>query len=381
MQRFRSSFMEIDLDALEQNYRVLSELAGSPIIPMVKADAYGHGDVEVAKVCAQLGAPFMGVALIEEGVRLRAAGISTPILCFCYWEENGAREMIEKCLTPILSRTDQIKALSSLLKKGDKYPVHLKINTGMNRLGFEESEIETVVDLVDDEIIEVQGICTHFAASHDYADPKGITRRQIERFIPVYEKAKSRWPAIVAHTHNSAAIVGGAEPRFDFCRAGIALYGAVPELHPNADLTGVASKIDKIKPVMAIKSHVRQIRKVSEGSGVSYDHRWTAAKESNIVTIPIGYADGVPRLITNKGRVLIKGKHCPLIGTICMDYILADVTHLDEEVRPGDEVIFLGNQGDSTIEIKELADIVQTNTYEILTGLRARLPREYKRST
>jgi alanine racemase len=372
--RFRNTFAEVDLTALEENFVYLQGLAKNiAMAPMVKADAYGHGDVQVSRVCEKLGARFLGVALIEEGIKLRLAGIQVPILVFCQFDSIGAEAMVKFRLTPILSTFDQINKLKSVVNETASYPVHVKFNTGMERLGFEPSEATQVAtELRRESFLKMEGVCTHFASSDDFAHEKSATKEQINLFQKIMGeiKAQGRDP-ILFHYLNSGGILGGVEPRLDLARPGISIYGVLP--------VRMNLKVE-LKPVMSVKSFVAFIHKVKKGGKVSYGGTWQAPKNSVIAVISIGYADGIPRQVSNKGQVIIRGEICPMVGTICMDSLMVDVTNLAEKNQGpmiGDEVVLIGSQHDKVISARDLADAAQMSPYEILTGMQGRLPRIY----
>lgn len=341
---------------------------------MVKADGYGHGDVQVARVCERLGARSLGVALIEEGIRLRLAGIQSPILAFTSFDSVGAEAMVKYRITPVLSQMEQIQKLKNALHEHAGFPVHVKFNTGMQRLGFEPGEAEHVAREFESEgYFKLEGVCTHFASSEDVGDPKGTTAEQIEIFGEISKSFKQhvQWP-LLFHYLNSAAILSGLEPALDLARPGIALYGAYPKLHQKPKAS--------VEPVMSVKTFVAFTHSVKKGAKVSYGGTWQAGRDSVIAVLPIGYADGIPRALSNKGRVLIRGEFCPVTGIVCMDYTLVDVTDLAKKglgVEVGDEAVVIGKQKENRILAEEMAEAASTIPYEILTGMQSRLPRVY----
>ena len=376
--KLRNTFAEISLAAIERNFKVLkAEFGGGMLAPMVKADGYGHGDIEVARVCEGLGARFLGVALIEEGIKLRQAGIKTPILTFSHFDSVGAEAIVRYRLTPVVSQFEQIKKLRNVVHEQASYPVHVKFNTGMQRLGFEpEAATEMSEQIEKDFFLKLEGVCTHFSSGEEFPLPEASTHEQIKIFsdIMIAVKKKIQSPLIV-HTHNSASVLSHVTPRLDMARPGIALYGALPKLyrdHKNF------SKL--LEPVMAIKSFIGFMHKVKKGGKVSYGGTWEAKKDSIIAVVPIGYSDGIPRSLSNKGFVLIRGERCPQVGLICMDYLMVDVTALSEKKSSavlGDEVVLIGKQENESIRVEEVAELAGTIPYEILTGIQPRLARIY----
>ena len=254
------------------------------------------------------------------------------------------------------------------------YPVHIKFNTGMQRLGFEPEEASKVAQEFQKEAyLKLEGVCTHFTDSADFGNPEGATAQQIKIFQKIMKdvRATTQNP-ILFHYLNSAAMLSGLEPQLDLARPGISLYGALPRLK--------SSSLASVTPVMSVKSFIGFIHRVNKGEKVSYGGTWQAPKNSVIAVIPMGYADGFPRVLSNKGNVLIRGKMCPVVGIICMDYFMVDVTELAEKNQGpliGDEVVVIGRQNDKTISAQDLANMAQTVPYEILTGMQGRLPRIY----
>jgi len=286
----------------------------------------------------------------------------------------GAEALLKYRLTPVVSNFDQIAKLKDAVNETALYPVHLKFNTGMQRLGFDPADATRAAhEIKKDSFLKVEGVCTHFSSGEDFGDSNGSTIQQVSDFQKVISDIKKQiQDPILFHYLNSAAILTRVEPQLDVARPGITLYGALPKLKPG--VTGT------VKPVMSVKSFVGFIHRLHKGAKVSYGGTWQAPKDSVISVVPMGYADGIPRLASNKGQVLIRGQMCPMVGTICMDYIMVDVTHLAESnIGPviGDEVVIIGTQQKNTITAQDLGVAAQTSSYEILTGMQGRLPRIY----
>jgi alanine racemase len=375
--KLRNSFAEINLKALEQNYLALKTAFGGALAPMVKADGYGHGDVQVARVCESLGARFLGVALIEEGIKLRQAGIQTPILVFSHFDSVGAESIVRYRLTPIISQFDQIRKLKAAVHEEAAYHVHVKFNTGMQRLGFEpEMADEVAKEFEVPGYLKLEGVCTHFATGEDFGTPESTTVEQIKLFSNITAKIKARLQSsLILHYQNSASILSSVTPKLDMARPGLSLYGAVPKLKVQND-----ALVSKLEPVMTVKSIIAFIHSVKKGARVSYGGTWQASRDSLIGVIPVGYADGYPRILSNKSSVLVAGERCPQVGAIGMDYFMIDVTGLKErglQVALGDEVVLIGKQKQNQIRAEELADLAGTVVYEILTGIQSRLARVY----
>jgi alanine racemase len=374
--RLRNTFSEISLPSLERNYKKLAGLASldgaGGLIPMVKADAYGHGDVQVARTCERLGAHALGVVLIEEGMRLRMAGVQARVLVFGQFDAVGAEQLVRYRLTPVLSEMGQFEKLKAVLPKGSTLPVHVKFNTGMQRLGFEPAQAAEVAGrFARESDLVLEGVCTHFVAGNDAANPEGITARQMKMFSTIQQEFSKLAKPAIFHTKNSAALLLKMKPGLDCSRPGLALYGATPPLDQKINTV--------LEPVMSIKSSVAFLHTVRKGEGVSYSASWKAKRDSVIAVIPIGYAVGYPRALSNKAEVLLRGERCPVAGIVCMDYSMIDVTDLAQkrEIVLGEEVVLMGAQGAAVIGVEELANWAGSIPYEILTGIQARVPRVY----
>lgn len=373
--RYRNSFAEINLQNLEQNFLALKNLAkGGGLIPMVKADAYGHGDVHTAKICEALGARYLGVALIEEGVKLRMAGINAPILVFGFFDSVGADAIVKYRLTPVLSSFDQIEKLKSVLNEQASYPVHAKFNTGMQRLGFEPEDATRVAEEFSlESFLKLEGICTHFVSSDDIGNKNGISQEQQKIFSEIKKKVKAKvQSSFVTHLSNSAGILSEAINDTELYRPGLSLYGVFPKL----EKTLFDKHRPQFAPVLSLRSQIAHIRPVKKGASVSYGATWKAQKDSRVAVVPLGYADGIPRALSNRGSVLINGVRCPIAGIVCMDYFMVDITGVPSAVM-SDEVTLIGTQKDKTIDVSEVAEWAQTISYEILTGIQPRVPRVY----
>jgi len=369
-ERYRNSFAEVNLSALAYNYRALEKLLpkGGFMAPMVKADAYGHGDVQVARVCQELGARYLGVVLIEEAVKLRKAGLAANILVFAPFDSYGAEAIVRYQLTPVLTDWEQIERLKIATHDEAAYPVHLKIQTGMGRLGFAVDEVPVLtVELAKQNYIRVQGVCTHFAMADDFKNPNGITQRQIRNFQKALEILKPLEP-FEKHFLNSAALLSGLTPSYEGARPGIALYGCLPTLPVPPPV--------QLRPVLSLKSSVGHVQKIKKGESVSYSATWKATRDSVLAVIPLGYADGWPRALSNKAEALIRGRRVKQVGIVCMDYHMLDITDVPG-VETGDEVVLIGQQKNEVITSSDVALLAGSISYEILTGIQARVPRIY----
>jgi alanine racemase len=353
----------IDLAALEANTARLGALAGVPLWAVVKADAYGHGAVAIGRALARHPAVCgLAVSLLEEALELRAAGISGPIMVMGPTNRSGYRELTQHDLTPLVSSFEDLEKLNVL---PNPPAVHLKVDTGMSRLGFHADEIDraAVSGLL------ITGIGTHLACADgdDPDDPNSLTRKQLIRFGAACAAVKRRLGdanPIQRHAGNSSALVKFPAARLDAIRPGLALYG-----------NGIAREPVDLDPVLHLVTEVAQVRDVRAGESVSYDAVWRAGRDSRIAILPVGYADGYPRRLTGKAGVNIGNTRFPIVGTVCMDMAMVDVTDAGTPVVPGDEVILLGGQRDSRITVAELAAWAGLSEYEVTCGISKRVPR------
>ncbi len=372
---YRPTRAGVDLDALVHNLHAvraqLPKEAG--VMAMVKADAYGHGAVPVARVLRDADVQAFGVATVEEGVELRKADISLPIVIMGGLMGAGApaaERMIEADLTPVLHSAGGLATVEAAAKKADRtVSVHLKIDTGMSRLGLRPEALPSFLDaLAHASHIEIEGVMTHLA---DAGEEK-VCVEQLESFAAArafIEEALG--PVRIWHAANSTAVFHQSAVAFAgaaeiWVRPGLALYGDNTGFHECAEL----------KPVLSLVSTVALLKRVPEGTHVSYAGTFTTARASRLAVVPIGYADGYPWSASGRAQVLVRGKRLPVVGRVTMDMIVVDVTDLPE-VHVGDEVVLLGEQGDDAIVLSELADWAGTITYEILTRISKRMPRVY----
>lgn len=358
----------IDLAALARNLRQARSLAGSAdILAVVKADAYGHGAVSVTRALAREGVRRFGVATVQEGALLRDAGVQAQILVMGGLLPAQLGDVLAYRLTPVIHEPSLAEALAGRLPAGrPPYPVHLKVDTGMGRLGFLPEEVLPVLQSRSFESrLLVEGLMTHLADS-DNADP-AYTQHQIDRFETlVGQVAGSGFKIPLVHAANSAAIIGHPAARFNAVRPGLMLYGYAP-LAPSRTPPDLA-------PVLTLRSAVVQVRRLNKGDSVSYNRTFIASKPTRIAVLPIGYADGYSRALSNKGAVLLQGRRCPVVGRVCMDMTLVDVTPLPA-VSIGDEAVLIGRQGDEAVPATEVAAWAGTIPYEVLCGIGPRVPR------
>lgn len=361
----------VDLAALTFNLRQARQClsAGCEILAVVKADAYGHGAVAVTRALAQQGVTRFGVATIQEGAQLRDAGIHAQVLVMGAVPPAQFADLLGYALTPVLYDSLMAAELAARLGSGPvPYPVHLKVDTGMGRLGLTP---EQVLPLLQSPVFQgplrLEGLMTHLADA-DNEDPT-YTRSQLERFRMVLTQLRTAGLSVpLIHAANSAAILGHPAAHFTAVRPGLMLYGY------SAAPAGTAST--DLKPVLTLRSQVAQVRTVAAGDSVSYNRTFIASRPSRIAVLPIGYADGYSRTLSNRGQVLVQGRRCPVVGRVCMDMTLVDITDLPT-VRPGDEAVLIGRQGHDAILATDLAAWIGTIPYEVLCGIGPRVLRVY----
>lgn len=365
------TWAEIDLDALVHNFDIIKkEATGAKLMAVVKADAYGHSARIVAPILEQHGADAFAVSNIEEAITLRGCGITRPILILGYTPVSMAAQLYLNDISQCVYSPEYAAALSKrACTDGVKVKVHIKLDTGMSRLGFDcrdekLSGIEEAVTAARLKGFVFEGIFTHFAVSdRTETSEDGFTDKQYFRFCTAAERfEKAGLRPKYRHCCNSAAFCLDSDKHFDMCRPGIILYG----LTPSSDL----KLKENFVPVMTVKSVVSMVKTIKKGDTVSYGRTFTAEKEMKIATVTAGYADGYPRLLSNKGYVLINGKRANIIGRVCMDQMSVDVSDI-EDVKQGDEVILFGK----TLPVEELADMCGTINYEIICGISPRVPR------
>ena len=364
-------YAEINLDAMCSNVsQALERMKPAKLMAIIKTDAYGHGAVKSAKALDEIGVYAFGVATPGEALELRRAEIKNPILILGYVFEEYFDRMIENDIDLALFDLNTAKLLNSHAEKlGKKARVHIKADTGMGRIGFQpcDESAEIIKEIAALNNIEIDGMFTHFACA-DSKD-KASVNRQIERFTNFVAKVRSEGVSLpIVHCYNSASIVDFDKPLFDMVRCGIITYG----LEPSDEVSKTNIKLQK---VMSIKSHVAYVKKVGAGFTVSYGSTYVTDKETEIATIPVGYGDGYPRTLSNKGMVLIGGHFAKIIGRVCMDQFMVDVTGLG--VSRGDEVILMGSDGENSITAEEIGALSGRFNYELVCDINKRVPRVY----
>lgn len=369
---YRPVWAEIDLAAVRANVHALRDRCEpAQLLAVVKADAYGHGAVPVARAALDAGAVGLGVALVEEGIELREAGIEAPILVLSEPVPEAAPSVVRAALTPVVYTLTGIDALAKAVADGgmhERLPVHLKVDTGMHRVGCStEDAIELAAQVVDRPELELAGICTHLAVADE--PDNSYTADQLARFEGVLAACRARGlPTGMVHAANTAAAIEWPTSRFDMVRVGIGCYGISP-----------ADELDdriELQPAMSVKARVSHVKSVPAGTRLSYGLRYETERETRIATVPIGYADGVPReLPARGGSALVRGRRCAMAGTVTMDQLMLDAGDLPVEV--GDQVVLIGRQGHEEISAASWARAMGTVTYTIVCGIGPRVPRVY----
>lgn len=371
--KLNRAWAEIDLDAIAHNTREIKKLTGNRVEMMgvVKADAYGHGVLEVVRTLLDNGVAQLAVSMLDEAIQIRKMGIDVPILVLSYTDPARADEIVLNRVTQTVFSMDLAQALSAAaVRLGKDVKIHVKVDTGMTRVGFMPgySAVKNIMEIAKMPGIILEGIFTHFASA-DESD-SSYTIMQFERFMSLCtELARVGIHIPVKHVCNSAAILQYPEMYLDVVRPGVILYG----LYPSKE---VARKID-LRPAMTLKANVILVKDVDSDVCISYGRTFRTSRKSRIATVPIGYADGYTRLMSNKGRMLVNGEFAPVVGRICMDQCMIDATDLKHEVSVGDEVVIFGKQNGACISVDEIADQVGTINYELVCIIGKRIPRVY----
>lgn len=359
---------EVDLGCVRRNVSRIKGLlrTGTLLLAVVKANAYGHGEVECAGAAIEGGADWLGVARVEEGAALRRAGIDRPILLLAQPPLSALPAAAEHRLTPTIYTEDAARAWAAQCGPGERLRCHLKVDTGMHRYGVAYERAEEFLDLLRAlDGLEVEGIWTHFAVAEDVAN--SFTSQQHKLFLELLDSLGDKSAGLLRHMSNSAGSLTLPGAHLDLVRTGIATYG----IHPSPALAETLP----LEPAMSLKSRVGLVKRLPAGESLSYGQRYTLRREGTVATIPCGYADGLRRALTNTGEVLIRGRRYRISGTITMDHFLVDAG--DDEVAAGDEVVILGRQGDDEITAQEMAGKLDTIPYEVVCGISARVRRIY----
>jgi alanine racemase len=371
---YRPTVAEVSLDALGHNIGVFREHlpAGTRILASVKANAYGHGAVETAREAVAAGADYLGVAFLDEALQLRRAGIRAPILVFGFTPAAGLPVARDHDITITIYREDILDAAADLPENGKKLKAHIKIDTGMGRIGVlpgreAESFLEKAFRLPQ---LEIEGLYTHYARADE--KDKSYTDMQAARFAGVVDYVrKCGMPVSIVHQGNSAAGIDLPQHVGSMLRLGIGMYG----LYPSEEVNHAAVRL---KPVMTLKTEIVHVKRLAPGEGISYGTRYFTRGEETIATLPVGYADGFSRMLSGKAEVLIRGRRYPVVGTICMDQCMVRLD--DDAFVPGEEVVLIGRQDREVISAEEVAARLGTINYEITCMVASRVPRVYRKN-
>jgi alanine racemase len=367
----RPTHVEIDLAALRYNLQQARRQAGPgcQVLAVVKADAYGHGAARVAPALQAAGADCFGVAMVEEGVELRRAGIVRPILVLGGIYPDQEEEVGRHALTPCLFDLAAARRLNAFaLAAGGVFPFHLKLDTGMGRVGFRPEELSAVLgEFAVLKGLTMEGVITHLALADEPEHP--FTDEQLRLFRDCLGQIRAAgFAPRFTHLANSAALFSRKTPECNMVRPGIVLYGSLPSAH-------FAGRLD-LRPVMSFRTSVTQLKTVPAGTGISYGHRFRASQPTTLAAIPVGYADGYSRHLSCQGEVLVHGRRAMVAGTVCMDWTLIDVSHIPD-VAVGDQVTLLGRDNGNVISAEEWAGKVGSISYEVFCQVSKRVPRIY----
>lgn len=373
----RPTWAEINLDHLAFNFHSIKSFIGSKIkvMAVVKADGYGHGSVKCAQRLEKEGIDWFGVAIPEEGVELRSAGIRKRILCLGGFWHGQEQLLLNNNLTPVIYQIDKARSLNKAASdRGNLASIHVKIDTGMGRIGVRFDAISQFAEQLQElKNIEVEGLLTHFAAA-DNLNEKNFTNMQIQRFneaCAIFENKGFR--PIYKDLANSPATIGFPQSRSNLVRIGGILYGLGDDVLPKGIIK------PELKAVLTVKTKVSLLKKVPKNETIGYGRTFQTSRDSVIATIPIGYQDGLPRALSNKGHVIINDKYAPIVGRISMDWTILDVTDIPN-VKLDDEVVIIGNQTGCKVNAEEIAKAADTISYEITCGIHRRVPRIYVES-
>jgi len=366
---FRPTVAEVDLDAIRRNVRILKP-PNAELMAVVKANAYGHGDVPVAHYAQEGGASWIGVALVEEGLRLRESNLGGRILVLTEFPPGSEKEALAASLTPTLytdSGLESVAEAAWALSRTGRVGVHVKIDTGMHRVGLPPDRAVEFCRKAAHQGLEIEGVWTHLAVSEEPNNP--ANRHQLKVYARVLDElAVAGIRPRYRHAANSGATLGIPESHFDLVRVGIAMYG----VSPGPALDG---RVD-LQPAMSFRSRVGMVKRVAAGEGISYGLRYHPERETTVATVPVGYADGYLRALSAAGKVLIRGRRYPVAGTVTMDQLMVDCG--DDPVEPGDEVVLFGEQEGQRITAEEVGAWAGTIGYEIVCAVSERVPREYR---
>lgn len=365
------AWIEVDLDAVRFNYRTIRRIVGqdTKICAVVKADAYGHGVYEIARTLSEEKVDYFAVAILDEAVELRKRGITEPILVLGPMMPGQAGYVLRYDITQTVCSLEMAEELSrEAFRRRKKVKVHIKVDTGMGRIGMYHEEAAPQISAIKDlPFLELEGIFTHFATAD--CKNKAYVQEQWRIFNHLIKDLKIQGIEIpIAHVATSATVIDLPEMKMDMVRPGLMLYG----LYPRADQR---EKVE-LKPALTYKARISFLKDITNRRSISYGRKYFAEVGEKIATLPVGYNDGIRRILTNQGEVLIRGKKCPMVGTVCMDHVLINVTHLPE-VKRFDEVVIMGRQGEEEIPVDTVAEKLDTINYEVVSCIGKRVPRVY----
>lgn len=369
----RPAFLEIDLRNLAYNVRNIKKRLGQKVefLAVVKADGYGHGACEVSKVVLKNGADSLGVAILEEGIELREKGIKSPIVIICPESYGREKGILKYNLQPTITDFKFAQLLSGEAQKQKKIAgVYIKVDTGMGRYGFLPEEAYDLVRKIKNfKNIKIKGILSQLSTSDE--KDKDFALKQLSSFKHVLDQLEfPNEGKLIKSIANSGAVLDLPETYFNQVRVGLLMYGIYPSEEVSLSI--------EVEPVLSLKSKILFFKKVKKGTAIGYGKTFVTQRDTKVATVPLGYADGYFRLLSNKGRVLIKGKKVPIIGRVCMDAFMVDVTDV-LRVKTGDEVVLIGKQGKEEITVGDVASWAQTFSYEVISRMGRRLPLVYKR--
>jgi len=357
---------DVEAAAIRHNVELIRRRVGEgvAVMAMVKAAGYGHGAALTAAAALDGGATWLGVSSAEEALQLRAEGFAVPLLVVGATPPAHLEALVGAGVQITVWDPEQVAAVAAAAGQGLPARIHLKVDSGMGRLGAAPEAVPELARAVERAGARVEPVAafTHFADAEEDPD---FTRRQDQVFLDAVDGLRRRWPGLLLHAANSAAALGLPETRHDLVRCGLAIYGYAP-----SKLAGV----DELRPAMSFRARVTQVKTVRRGQSVGYGRTWVAARDTRVAAIAAGYADGVQRVQSNRGSVLVGGRRCPIIGRISMDQLTADVSHVGE-VRPGDEAVLFGRQGEAWLGADEVAAAGGTISYEVLCAVSSRVPR------
>ena len=363
---------DIDLDAIRKNVITMKNRIPreKKLLAVIKANAYGHGAIEVANALEDLS-DYYGVACVDEAVELRKAGITKPILILGYTDTSLYETIVQYDITQTIYTLEQAKHLSEIANQlGKIAKIHIKIETGMNRIGFpcEKESVMEIAEIAKFSGIDMEGIFTHYYKAD--AKDKSLANQQLSRFTQMVEWLEQEGIHFaIRHISNSAGIMEMPNETYDMVRSGIVTYG----LYPSEEMDKEACVL---YPAMQLKSRITHVKLVKAGETVGYGGTYTLAEDKIIATVGVGYADGYPRALSNKGRMLVHGEYAPVVGRVCMDQTMLDVSHISN-VAVGDEVVLFGRQGECEIPVEELADMSASFNYEFVCDVNRRVPRVF----